>query len=263
MALLRASALEWRVEDRRIVGPVDLVIEPGECLGIIGPNGAGKTSLLRLMAGLERPSAGTVELDGRELARWPAKARARRIAYVPQLRPVAVPLTVRELLLSARYPYLSARQVAPAASDFEAVGQAAAQVGITALLERPLRELSGGERQTAYIAAALAQGGDLLVFDEPTTHLDAGNRRRVASLLLELRRQASHTLVVATHDLRFAGRLCDRLLALRDGRVVECAAPAEVLQPAILERLFDAPFKLWREGGETLPVLDLERSVRP
>jgi iron complex transport system ATP-binding protein len=262
MTLLRASALEWLVEARRIVGPIDLTIEPGECVGIIGPNGAGKTSLLRLMAGLERPSAGAVELDGRELARWRAKARAQRIAYVPQLRPVTVPLTVRELLLSARYPYLSARQVAPAATDCAAVDQAAEQVGIKALLDRPLGELSGGERQTAYIAAALAQASDLLILDEPTTHLDAGNRRRVASLLLELRRRGSHTLVVATHDLRFAGRLCDRILALRDGCVVECAAPAEVLQPAVLERLFDAPFKLWREGGETLPVLDLERSAR-
>jgi iron complex transport system permease protein len=259
MTPLTASAVEWGVGQRRIVGPLDLSLEPGECLGIIGPNGAGKTSLLRLLAGLESPTAGDVELDARPLAGWTAKARARRIAYVPQVRPADVPLSVFELLLSARYPYLSMRQVAPAASDFTAVARAAERVGIEPLLERPLGELSGGERQTAYIAAALAQASEVLLLDEPTTHLDAGNRRRVASLLLELRQNAGHTMVVATHDLRFAGRLCDRLLALRGGRVVECAAPEEILRPAMLERLFDAPFRLWREAGEILPILELDQ----
>jgi len=258
MTLLRSRRVEWRVEERTIVGPVDLEVEPGECVGIIGPNGAGKTSLLRLLAGLARPSAGTVELDGRELGTWAAKARARRLAYVPQLRPVDVPLSVRQLLLSARYPYLSPRQLAPAESDFLALRDAAKKVGVTDLLDRPLVELSGGERQSAYIAAALAQASELLLLDEPTTHLDAGNRRRVASLLLDLRRDGAHTLIVATHDLRFAARLCDRLVAVREGRIVESGPPAEVLRPPVLERLFDAPFTLWREAGEVLPLLELD-----
>ena len=189
--------------------------------------------------------------------RW-LNGSARRWTAIQRITPVDVPLSVRELLLSARYPYLTARRLAPAESDFAAVREAAAKVGVTPLLDRPLNELSGGERQSAYIAAALAQGSELLLLDEPTTHLDAGNRRRVASLLLDLRRDGAHTLVVATHDLRFAARLCDRLLAVRDGRVVECAPPAEVLRPAVLERLFDAPFKLWQDEGEILPLLELD-----
>jgi iron complex transport system ATP-binding protein len=263
MSPLQASAVEWDFDDRRIVGPVDLALASGECVGVIGPNGAGKTTLLRLLAGLIRPTRGSATLDGRPLAAWSAKARARRLAYVPQLRPVDVPLSVGQLLLSARYPYLSPHQLAPAASDFASVREAAAQVGIGGLLERPLGELSGGERQAVYIAAALAQASDLLLLDEPTTHLDAGNRRRVASLLLDLRRDGAHTLVVATHDLRFAALLCDRLLALRDGRVMACGAPREVLQPPLLERLFDAPFRLADQGGEVLPLLELDRREVP
>lgn len=259
MTVLRAAAVEWHADGRRVVGPLDLELAAGECLGIIGPNGAGKTTLLRLLGGLIRPESGSVSLEGRALASWSGKARARRLAYVPQLRPVDVPLTVRELLLSARYPHLSARQLAPAEADFAAVRRAAETVGVTALLDRPLTRLSGGERQCAFIAAALAQESDVLLLDEPTTHLDAGNRRRVASLLLDLRRDGAHTLVVATHDLRFAGRLCDRLLAMRDGRSVACAPPGEVLQPPTLERLFDAPFTLWRERGQVLPLLELDR----
>jgi iron complex transport system ATP-binding protein len=258
MTGLTAHAAEWQAAGRRIVGPIDLDLRPGECLGLVGPNGAGKTSLLRLLAGLLRPTAGTVELAGRPLATWPARARARHIAYVPQLRPVAVPLTAGQILLSARYPYLTATRLAPADSDFAAVRDAARQVGVEPLLERPIDELSGGERQAVYIAAALAQQTEILLLDEPTTHLDAGNRRRVASLLLAVRRRATHTLVVATHDLRFAGRLCDRVVALRDGLVVEHGTPAQVLRPDVLERLFDAPFRLWRDGGEVLPVLELD-----
>ena len=258
MTLLRTRGAEWGVEGRRIVGPLDLEIGAGESVGIIGSNGAGKTSLLRLLVGAVSPASGAVELDGRELGAWRSKARARRVAYVPQLRPVDVPLSVRELLLSARYPYLSPGRLAPARSDFEAVSEAARKVGVTGLLDRPLSELSGGERQCAYIAAAVAQAGDVLLLDEPTTHLDAGNRRRVASLLLDLRRDGAHTLVVATHDLRFAARLCDRLIALRDGQMIAAAPPADVLQPSLLARLFDAPFSLRQEDGEILPLLALD-----
>jgi len=258
MKQLAATALEWHVDGRRIVGPLDLDLERNECLGIIGPNGSGKTSLLRLLAGLERPTAGTVVVNDRPLGEWSAKARARRIAYVPQLRPLDVPLTVRQLLHSARYPHLSRRQIAPAVADFAAVDSAAREVGVVELLDRPLVELSGGERQSAYVAAALAQASELLLLDEPTTHLDAGNQRRVAALLLDLRRESGRSLVVSTHDLGFAARLCDRLLALSSGKIVAAGPPAELLVPAALEELFGTPFKLWRDGSETLPVVDFD-----
>jgi iron complex transport system ATP-binding protein len=180
---------------------------------------------------------------------------------VPQLRPVTVPLTAGQVLLSARYPDLGATRLAPAESDFAAVREAARQVGVEAFLGRPIDELSGGERQAVYIAAALAQETELLVLDEPTTLLDAGNRRRVASLLLALRRRATHTLIVATHDLRFAGLLCDRLVALKDGVVAGDGPPRAMLRPEILQPLFDASFRLWRDGDDVLPVLDLEGGV--
>ncbi len=255
---LRAKEVEWRVGGRSIVGPVDLTLERGECLGVIGPNGAGKTSLLRLLVGLERPTRGRVTLDCRRLQEWGAKARARRIGYVPQLRPVDVPLTAGQLLLSGRYPYLAAHQLAPAASDFAAVDEAARRVGVTELLGRPLRELSGGERQGVYIAAALAQASEILVLDEPTTHLDAGNRRRVAALLLELRRHAEHSLVVSTHDLRFAGRLCDRVLALKGGGPSSAGRPPRCWCRTCWRRSSTRRSSCGEEGGEALPLLDLE-----
>jgi iron complex transport system ATP-binding protein len=131
------------------------------------------------------------------------------------------------------------------------------QVGIAALAERRLDELSGGERQAAFVAAALAQEAELLVLDEPTAHLDARHRREVAGILARLTREAGRTLVVATHELDLAAVLGDRLLALAGGVPAATGSPAEVLRPEVLERIFAAPFRRSPGGERGVPVLEL------
>jgi iron complex transport system ATP-binding protein len=255
---LSARGLGWSVGERFIVGPLDLDIAPGEYLAVVGPNGAGKTSLLRLVAGLLEPSAGGVWLDGAPLARLSRRALARRIAYVPQLRPLSVPLTVEEVVLSGRYPHLEPMQWALRASDFAAVEAALKRTGLEALRDRPLDQLSGGERQSVYIAAALAQGGEILLLDEPTTHLDPRHQRDIARLLVELQAAPGlrPTILFATHDLDFAAHLAIRVLALRSGRVVACDSPRRVLRPAALRELFEAPFVEVGDGERSLARLD-------
>src|SRR5262249_20108322 len=129
-SLLAARRLEWRAGGRRILGPVDLDVLGGECLIAVGPNGAGKTTLLRLLTGLRRPAAGEVAWRGRPFSSLSRRELARRIAYVPQIRPAHVPLTVEEVVLLGRYPHLTALQVAPRAADFGAVEEALRLVGI-------------------------------------------------------------------------------------------------------------------------------------
>jgi len=265
-AFLAAKGLTWRAGERDIVGPLDLELVAGECLAIVGPNGAGKTSLLRLLAGLLEPSAGSVWLDGSPLGRLSRRAIARRIAYVPQLRPLSAPLTVEEVVLSGRYPHLEPWQWALRASDFAAVEVALSRVGLGALRDRPLDRLSGGERQSVYIAAALAQGGEILLLDEPTTHLDPRHQLEIARLLTELRsfREPPEspepiptpTVVLATHDLDFAAHLATRVAALRSGKIVACDAPERVLRPEALRELFDAPFVSFRDGERAVARLD-------
>jgi iron complex transport system ATP-binding protein len=212
-------------------------------LGIVGPNGAGKTTLLRCLAGLRRPSRGEVAHRGRSFAGLSRRDLARRIAYVPQVRPANVPLTVREVVELGRYPHLSRFQLAPSAVDHRAVDSALAAAGIEAFADRPLDELSGGERQMAWIAAALAQEAEVLILDEPTTHLDPRHQRDVAGLLHRLHRECGATVLLATHDLDLAGLLGDRVLALRSGRIVALGPPREVLAADSLAALFDAPFR--------------------
>ncbi len=278
--LVAARALEWTAGGRRILGPLDLEVRRGECVAVVGPNGAGKTTLLRLVTGVLAPSHGRLELAGRPFAGLARREIARRIAYVPQIRPLRVPLTVERLVLLGRYPHLTRSRVAPTASDFEVARRAMDDVGVAGLAERPVDELSGGERQAAYIAAALAQEGELLVLDEPTTHLDPSHQQEIAALVRRLgaevgkpgdsgdpgdsaasgdARQGGRTVLLATHDLNFASLVADRILALREGRILASGPPARLLRPELLGELFGAPFEIVRGGERPVTVLDLHR----
>lgn len=256
-AWVAAHGLEQRVEGRAILGPLDLDLLRGECLAIVGPNGAGKTTLLRSLAGLLRPFRGEVTLAGRRLASYSRRELARRIAYVPQVRPSRIPLKVEEIVLLGRYPHLSPLRMSPRSADFEAVERALAEVGIGALRHRPVDELSGGERQAVFIAAALAQEAELLVLDEPTIHLDALHQHDLAGLLLRLKEGAERTIVVATHDLNLASLLGDRILALRSGLPLALGTPSAIVRREVLGELFSARFEIVREGERPVTVLDL------
>lgn len=260
--LLSARGLAWEAGGRRIVGPagaeVDLDVEAGRCLVIVGPNGAGKTSLLRLLTGLLRPAAGELAWRGTPYRKLSRRELARRIAYVPQIRPARVPLTVEEVVLLGRHPHLGRLQLAPRPEDHAAVTEALETVGVAALRRRPVDELSGGERQSVYIAAALAQEAELLVLDEPTTHLDPRHQGDVASLLARLVREGERTVVAASHDLPFAALVADRLLALAGGAVAAAGTPAEILRPPVLEELFGSRFDLVGSAARPVPVLRLE-----
>ena len=254
-ALLAARGISWRPAERTVIGPLDLDVERGEALAVVGPNGAGKTSLLRLVTGLLAPDTGSLAFDGQAFSRFGRKELARQIAYVPQLRPMRVPLAVEEVVLLGRYPHLRPLQMAPSAGDFEAVDQALRVAGIAHLRGRAVDELSGGERQAVYIAAALAQEAEVLVLDEPTTHLDPRHQRDIAGLIPRLRAEAGRTVVFATHDLNFASMTASRIVALRDGRLLGSGAPADLLTPEILDELFDAPFEVVRRGDHPVILL--------
>jgi ABC-type cobalamin/Fe3+-siderophores transport system ATPase subunit len=255
--LLSAHNLEWHARGQTILGPLDLDVVQGECLAVVGPNGAGKTTLLRCLTGLVRPSRGELLFGGRPFANFSRRELARRMAYVPQIRPARVPLKVEEVVLLGRYPHLSPLQMAPRARDFAAVDEAISVVGIDPLRGRPVDELSGGERQAVYIAAALAQESEVMVLDEPTIHLDARHQHDLASLLIRLKEGADRTIVLATHDLNLASLLGDRLLALAAGRTLALGRPAEIVRQEVLERLYQARFDIVRGGERPVTVLDL------
>jgi iron complex transport system ATP-binding protein len=256
--VLSTRGVGWAVDGQEILRSLDLEIGSGECLAIIGPNGAGKTTLLRLLAGLLEPTTGNVCWRGEDYRGLARRQVARGIAYVPQIRSAVIPLTVEQMVVLGRFPYLSTWQMAPGADDLERVEQALAIVGLQALRKRAMDSLSGGERQAVFIAAALAQEAEALLLDEPTTHLDARHQLEVARLLMGLRRDRSQSIVLTTHDLNLAARLADRVLALESGRAVALGSPAEILVADRLGEIFDAPFEILQDGRRPTVALRLE-----
>lgn len=267
MKPLISGTVSHEIGARPILDEVTVEVAAGECVAIVGVNGAGKTTLLRILANVLRPTRGALSFGGRPYRSVAPRDLARSLSYVPQVRPARVPLTVRDVVLLGRYPHGSRLDFGYGAEDFEKAAAALETTGLAALADRPLSELSGGERQGVYIAAALAQDTRCLLLDEPTTYLDPGHQRRIARLLLRLTRRDGRTVVFASHDLNLAYSLADRVMVLADTRLAASGPPAEVLDAELLERVYEAPFHIHRpaDGGLGHPVIavDLDTVSRP
>ena len=235
MSRLSLAGVHVALEARPVLAGLDLELAAGELLLLAGRNGAGKTTLLRTAAGLVRPGAGRVELDGRPLTDFSRRELARQIAYVPQESGVPFPFTAGQLVLLGRTPHLGLLAFASRADD-PAAEAALRRLGLEALADRSVLELSGGERQLVQLARALAQDAEVLLLDEPTAHLDLGHRALVLGVLRALAREGRAVLVVS-HDLSAAG-YANRVALLAEGRILAAGAPSEVLRPDRLRAAF-------------------------
>jgi len=224
--------------ERFALDDVSFTIEPGEILGVIGPNSAGKTTLIRLLTKVLSPTSGTIFVAGRPLPQLPSRAMAQQVAVVPQELPQSFPFTVEQLVLMGRYPHGGGR-LFETDDDMAIARKAMAATGVLDLAPAPLESVSGGERQRAVIARALAQEPRLLILDEPTAHLDLRYQAECATLLHRLPRERGVTILLVSHDLNLAADLCDRLLLLAKGRVMRIGPPENVLDEALLASAFE------------------------
>jgi iron complex transport system ATP-binding protein len=236
--ILEGRKLAIGYRDRLVGRDLDVALAPGEVLALLGPNGGGKTTLLKTLLGLLPPRAGEVRLDGKPLPSYSTRARAQRIAYVPQVHVGTFAFTVATLVLMGR----TARGnlfSAPSRADHAVTARVLARLGIDHLAERPYTMISGGERQLALLARALAQEPRFIVLDEPMANLDFGNQGKV---MREIRALAGAGLGVlfTTHDPNHAVRTADRAYLLRAGERIAEGAVAAVLTRDRLETLYGA-----------------------
>jgi iron complex transport system ATP-binding protein len=217
---------------------VSVSIERGSLTGLLGPNGCGKTTLLKLLSGVLQPAHGVVSLNGESLAGRSRRDIARSLAVVPQETHPAFDYTVMEMVLMGRHPHLGPFEL-EGPRDLAVAHDAMKATGTEHLAARAYMTLSGGEKQRVVIASALTQSPDVLLLDEPTASLDLGYQLEVGSLLRRLNLERSVTMVLATHDLNLAASLCDRLILMRDGRVVAQGSPRDVLTAATIRRIYD------------------------
>jgi iron complex transport system ATP-binding protein len=223
--------------DHVVVEHLDLDVLDGGITAVIGPNGCGKSTLLRALGRLLRPQGGEVLLDGKRIDKVSTRDVARALGMLPQSPVAPEGLTVVDLVTRGRHPHQAwFRQWSR--DDESVVAEAMAWTGVQDLAERPVDALSGGQRQRAWIAMALAQGTDLLLLDEPTTHLDLAHAVDVLDLVDRLHHDRGRTVVMVLHDLSLAARYADHLVAMRDGRIVAQGPPREVITTDLLADVF-------------------------
>jgi iron complex transport system ATP-binding protein len=229
--------------DGFVLNNVDLSIEPGEMVGLLGPNGSGKTTLIKLANGILRPTQGEVRLDATGLRQLSRKSIARCIAMVPQQFHISFAFTVKEVVALGRIPFMKAF-AEESEADGRLVHDALELVGVSELAQRRFDELSGGERQKIVLAMALAQQPRLLLLDEPTAHLDICHQVEILEMVKALNKEQGLTVVAAIHDLNLASLYFNRLVLLKDGRVLADGSPSQVLTEPIIAEVFSASVRV-------------------
>ena len=241
--------------------PLNFSLRRGELLAIIGPNASGKSTLLKLLAGLLPPAAGAVLLDGRRVTALSLRERARRLAVVQQESPLLFPIRVLPFVLQGRHAYLQPLGF-ESEPDLQVARAALLKTRTGHLIERLVQELSGGEKQRVLLARALAQQPELLLLDEPTLHLDIGFQVELLRLVQTLARRDRYGVVLVSHELNLAAESADTLLLLHQGRALRYGTPAEVLERAVLEQVFETELDVFfqPETGRPRVVLRAEPS---
>ena len=248
--LLEAHALAYGHPGRTLGRDIKLDVQTGEVLCVLGPNGGGKTTLFRTLLGLLPSHGGSIALGGKSLDACTPSERAKLMAYVPQAGNSYFAFTVRDVVLMGRTAHLGLF-AAPGAKDFDAANAALSELRIAHLADKSFTQISGGERQLALIARALAQESPLLIMDEPTASLDFGNQ---SLMLNEIRRlkASGRSVLFCTHDPDHALRCADRALLLHGGNVLALGSPREVVTAANLKTLYGVDVELIesQSGGQ-------------
>jgi iron complex transport system ATP-binding protein len=234
--MLAAQQLEVTLSGRTVLRDVSLSLPSAQLVALVGPNGAGKTTLLRALAGLV-PSTGGIEVGGDHLSSLSLRERAKRFGYLPQGHLVHWPLPARDVVALGRYPHGATDPARLSPRDEQAVLRAMQATNVVGFAERPVTELSGGERSRVALARVLAVEAPIVLADEPTASLDP---RYQIDVMINLRSAADRgvLVVVVTHDLGLAARFADTVLVLSDGRLVAQGKPEQALSEQIMADVF-------------------------
>jgi iron complex transport system ATP-binding protein len=232
---LDAFGINVRLNGRAVLHDITLSVAPGDLVAVAGPNGAGKSTLLRALAGLTSLEAGSVKLAGADIRGLDRRELGRTVAYLPQDRVVHWPLKSRAVVALGRIPHGSGPQRGESEEDREKIEAALKQMDARSLAERPIGELSGGERARVLMARALAQDAAILIADEPTAGLDPAHALVLFETFVRIAEEG-RTVIVALHDLSLALRYCPRAVLMKNGRVAASGPARDVMtEPQIAQ----------------------------
>ena len=235
--MIELDSISFRYHEDWVLQDISFQVGKGEFIGVIGPNGSGKTTLLKILYRFLLPQNGEVLFELVPLKKMSRADIAKRIAVVAQETYALFPFRVIEIVLMGRSPYLG-HLMFESEKDLEIAKKAMEWTEILPISERPIDELSGGERKRVFIARALAQEPEVILLDEPTSNLDIHHQIDFLNLILTLNREKGLTIIMASHDLNIASEYCDRLILLKGGRVYKIGSPNEVITKENIEQVY-------------------------
>ena len=258
---IEVKSLSFSYGEEDVFSDISLSVQQGQVLCLLGPNGTGKSTLIKVLAGVLKPKSGRVLIDDRDIRELSRKSFAKRVAYIPQSSTPIFPFLVRDLVVMGRTPYKGFFS-SPNSSDYVFVRHALHELGIEHLEYKSCTNLSGGERQLVLFAGALVQEPQILILDEPTSHLDFGNQMKLLGIIKQLSKTGI-SVIMATHAPEQAFLTGDLVAIMKDGNIFAFGRPSDVITESIISSTFDVSVKILETGNRTnpkacVPVFDEE-----
>ncbi len=239
---VKEISFKYNKDSPTIFENISFTLNKGDILCILGPNGTGKTTLIKTLNGLHEINKGTIEIKGKNIKTLSFKEISKIIGYIPQGHVPSFPFTVEDVVLMGRTPYINLSQT-PKKEDTEIVNKALKDIGIINIKDKPYTNLSGGERQLVFLARVLAQEPDILILDEPTSHLDFGNQIKLLEILENLAKKGLG-IIMSSHFPDHAFLSCNKVAIMRNKSFLDFGEPDKVITEENLEKTYDIKVKI-------------------
>jgi len=256
--MIEVNSISFRYHEDWVLQDVSFRVEKGEFVGVIGPNGSGKTTLMKILYRLLSPQKGEILFELVPMRKMDRNDIAKRIAVVAQETQLLFPFSVLETVLMGRSPYLG-HLMFESEKDLEIAKKAMEWTKVLPFSERPMDELSGGERKRVFIARALAQEPEVILLDEPIANLDIHHQIDFLDLILTLNRERGLTIVMASHDMNIASEFCDRLILFQEGRIYKMGTPDEVITKENIESVYGCEVWIDQNPISGMPRINLSK----
>lgn len=252
--LFDIRSLDLSIGKKKILNSLSLKIYNDDYLAIIGPNGSGKTTLIKCLIGILTPPPEKIFFKNNPIEKIEQKTLAKQISYVPQVNEQSFPFTVKEFLMLARYPHFS-RFTSVTPDDKKAVAKSMKITGTLQFAERQINTLSGGEKQMVFIAAALAQGGEIILLDEPATFLDPKHEQKIYEILRTIHSQEKKAIVTITHNINSAILYSKKIAIVRNGEIFYYGTSNSITENNILEKAYNKKFTFIRHPNTEQKII--------
>lgn len=247
--MIKLEKLSKNFADNKVIDAVSAQFEQGKVTSIIGPNGAGKSTLLSMASRLIKKDAGLVYVDCKEIAEWDTRELAKKLAVLRQSNNVTMRFTVREMVSFGRFPYSRGKLTA---EDESVINSAISYLDLDSIEHKYLDQLSGGQRQLAYIAMVIAQDTDHVFLDEPLNNLDIKHSLQIMRNIQKLAHEMNKAVVVVIHDINFAACYSDIIIALKKGKIVANGKVEDIIQAEVLAEIYETPFNIIEVDGKRM-----------